>query len=121
MLGNPSDLIPERFFVKGISVLLFTGYIIAALSSAADARGVRRGGTVVHRGGGGTVTHQSTTVRRGGTTRGGVVVGRRVHVLPSGHTTVVVRGGTYYLHRGVYYRPYYEGTTVVYVIVENPE
>lgn len=103
--------------IKTISVLLVLGLFVVATIDTSFGRGARRGGTVVHRGGGGTVIHKSTTVRH---TRGGVVVGRRIHVLPRGHTIVVVRGGRYYLHGGVYYRAYYEGTTVVYVIVDNP-
>ncbi len=44
---------------------------------------------------------------------------RRVHALPAGCTTVITRGVKYHNCGGVYYRPYYEGNTVVYV-VENP-
>jgi len=49
-------------------------------------------------------------------------VSRSVHVnrhyrLPVGCITTVVLGGiNYYRCGGVYYRPYYEGTTVVYVV-----
>ena len=48
-----------------------------------------------------------------------VRTGTRVHVLPAGCTTVITRGVKYYRCGGVYYRPYYQGSTVVYV-VENP-
>ena len=49
-----------------------------------------------------------------------VVIGTRVAVLPAGCTTVITRGITYHHCGGYYYRPYYEGTTVVYVVVEKP-
>ena len=45
--------------------------------------------------------------------------GTRVHALPAGCSTVVRNGVKYHSCGGVYYRPYYEGNTVVYV-VENP-
>ena len=48
-----------------------------------------------------------------------VTAGTRVRTLPTGCTTVVTRGVKYHRCGGVYYRPYYEGNTVVYV-VENP-
>jgi hypothetical protein len=48
-----------------------------------------------------------------------VAVGTRVYTLPAGCTTVIMRGVRYHSCGGVYYRPYYEGNTVVYV-VENP-
>jgi hypothetical protein len=34
---------------------------------------------------------------------------------------VAIAGVTYYVASGVYYRPTYEGSTVVYQQVENPE
>lgn len=54
------------------------------------------------------------------TTRRVIAIGTRATVLPVGHATVVVLGVTYYHHEGVYYQPHYEGTTVVYVVVEKP-
>ncbi len=48
------------------------------------------------------------------------VVGTRVRTLPRSCTTVVTRDITYHECSGVYYRPYYEGTKVVYVVVEAP-
>ncbi len=48
-----------------------------------------------------------------------VAAGTRVRTLPAGCTTVIKRGVNYHSCGGVYYRPYYEGNTVVYV-VENP-
>ena len=53
------------------------------------------------------------------TTRRRVARGTRVYVLPTGCTTVITGGVKYHICGGVYYRPYYEGNTVVYV-VENP-
>jgi hypothetical protein len=34
---------------------------------------------------------------------------------------VAIAGATYYVASGVYYRPVYEGSTVVYQEVPNPE
>lgn len=49
-----------------------------------------------------------------------VVVGTRAYALPAGCATVyTLRGVTYYQCGGAYYRPYFEGNSVVYV-VENP-
>ena len=53
------------------------------------------------------------------TTRRRVARGTRIYVLPTGCTTVITGGVKYHICGGVYYRPYYEGNTVVYV-VENP-
>ncbi len=48
-----------------------------------------------------------------------VAVGTRVYALPGGCQAVIVGGVNYHRCNGVYYRPYYEGSTLVYV-VENP-
>jgi hypothetical protein len=56
--------------------------------------------------------HTRRTVRRH------VAVGTRVHTLPAGCTKVVKRGVSYHYCGGVYYRPYYEGNRVVYVVEE---
>ncbi len=50
-----------------------------------------------------------------------VSYGSRVNTVPAGYTTVVVSETTYYVHDGVYYKPYYEGDKVVYVLVEEPK
>ncbi len=49
-----------------------------------------------------------------------VVVGTTYTVLPVGYTRVVVGGATYYRYGGVYYKPYYQGSTVTYVVVNKP-
>lgn len=49
-----------------------------------------------------------------------IAVGTRVAILPSGCTTVVTNDVTYHQCGSVYYRPYYEGTKVVYVVVDAP-
>ena len=58
---------------------------------------------------------------RGAAVRGpyGGVAARRT--LPVGARAVAVAGLTYYVASGVYYRPVYEGSEVVYQQVENPE
>jgi hypothetical protein len=53
-------------------------------------------------------------------TRRHIAYGTRFTILPVGYTTVIVIGTTYYLYGGVYYKPYYEGNTIVYVVVVNP-
>jgi hypothetical protein len=47
-----------------------------------------------------------------------IAVGTRVTVIPTGCTTVITRDVTYHHCGGVYYRPYYEGTTIIYVVEE---
>jgi hypothetical protein len=53
-------------------------------------------------------------------TRRHVALGTRVYALPGGCRSVVVGGVKYHHCEGVYYQPYYEGDTVVYVVVEEP-
>jgi hypothetical protein len=48
------------------------------------------------------------------------VVGTRVAALPPGCTTVMAGGVAYSQCGGAYYRPYYEGTNVVYVVSAPP-
>ncbi len=43
-----------------------------------------------------------------------------VRSLPPKHTTVVITGTTYYVHNGVYYRPYYEGSELIYIVMDKP-
>lgn len=49
-----------------------------------------------------------------------VVVGTTVRVLPTHCTTVITRNVTYRECGGSYYRTYYRGTEVVYIVVEAP-
>ena len=49
------------------------------------------------------------------------VIGSRHYALPSGCPKVIHGGVTYHSCGGCYYKPYYEGTQVVYVVVEAPE
>lgn len=44
-----------------------------------------------------------------------------VRTVPVGARAVAIAGATYYVASGVYYRPVYQGSTVVYQVVENPE
>ena len=58
--------------------------------------------------------------------RGGAVQGPRggtavVRTLPVGARAVAIAGATYYVASGLYYRPVYEGSEVVYQQVEDPE
>lgn len=49
-----------------------------------------------------------------------IAIGTRVYVLPAGCVTHYY-GGIAYSYCGSYwYRPYYQGTTVTYVVVEQP-
>jgi len=68
--------------------------------------------TVVHHRGGGTVVHRGHGHHRVATTK--------VIVLPSGCFTIYKSGITYKRCGSVYYKPYYEGNTIVYVVVEKP-
>jgi hypothetical protein len=47
-------------------------------------------------------------------------IGTRMYTLPVGYTTAVVAGTTYYVAEGMYFRRYYEGAEVVYVVVDDP-
>jgi hypothetical protein len=58
---------------------------------------------------------------RGAAVRGPYGGGAVVRTIPVGARAVAVAGMTYYVASGVYYRPVYEGGTVVYQQVENPE
>ena len=50
--------------------------------------------------------------------RGGTAV---VRTMPVGARAVAIAGATYYVASGVYYRPVYQGSEVVYQQVENPQ
>lgn len=52
--------------------------------------------------------------------RARVRVGTRVVVLPSNCRTITSRRIKYYYCGGYYYQPYYYGTELVYIIVEDP-
>ena len=135
---NPCPLSGASLFAAA----LFAGILLHANTASARAvsrsRSVHRSGPYrsvsrsrsVHRGGvgyyGGSVRHSSRTVHRGGYVapahrsvhRTSVRVGHVVPVLPRGCATVRVHGVTHYKYGGVYYRPYYQGTTVVYKVVK---
>ena len=53
-------------------------------------------------------------------TRRRVVRSTRVYVLPAGCTKIISAGVVYYHCGGVYYKPYYEGNTTVYEVVDAP-
>ena len=48
-------------------------------------------------------------------------IGTRMYTLPTAYTTVVYTGTTYYVVDGEYFRKYYEGSKVVYVVVDEPK
>ncbi|MGI9227913.1 MAG: hypothetical protein ACR2PU_03885 [Gammaproteobacteria bacterium] len=52
--------------------------------------------------------------------RARVRAGTRVVVLPSNCRTIISSRIKYYYCGGYYYRPYYYGTELVYIIVEDP-
>ena len=58
---------------------------------------------------------------RGAAVRGPYGGGAIVRTYPAGARALAVAGVTYYVASGVYYRPVYEGSEVVYQQVENPE
>jgi hypothetical protein len=53
-------------------------------------------------------------------TTAAVAVGTRVAALPVGCVTQVVPAGTYYACGSTYYRPYYDGPNVIYVVSPPP-
>ena len=100
----------------------------ASLAGGVAVRGPRGGGAAVkgpaHGG------HRHAAAPRGAASVRGTArrtarrttrrVMRRMYALPRGYKTTVVAGTTYYVVSGVYYVPQYEGSTVVYVEIENP-
>ncbi len=61
------------------------------------------------------------TRRRTAAVVGAAAYGTRVHALPGGCVVRPVGSIQYHYCGGVYYRPYYEGSQVVYVVVEEPK
>jgi len=49
-----------------------------------------------------------------------VVVGTSYTALPAGCTTIPYAGITYYNCDGIYYKPAFQGDSVIYTVVENP-
>jgi hypothetical protein len=47
-------------------------------------------------------------------------IGTRMYTLPAGYTTVKYTGTTYYVIDEEYFKKYYEGGKVVYVVVDDP-
>jgi hypothetical protein len=47
-------------------------------------------------------------------------MGRVLDTLPDGAVALAIGGATYYMAGGIYYRPIYQGDTVVYQMVEDP-
>lgn len=99
----------RREFVRSIAVLatgaaatVTTGLVLARVGRPAtpgSVAGVRR-----------------RTRRR---TRRRVSVGMSMYSLPYGCANTIYRGGVqYYYCGGIYYRPAYQGTTVVYIVDE---
>ena len=82
---------------------------------ASVTAGPRRGYAEGPRGG------QAYVGPRGGAVRGPYGGGAIVRTMPVGARALAIAGVTYYVASGVYYRPVYDGGTVVYQQVENPE
>ena len=107
-----------RLLIIASFLSLFNGPLVFDTEAAVRrTRTVSRGGhtrsrTVVHHGGGGAVHHNRHHRR--------VVRHRRMTMLPSGCRRIY-SGGALYHHCGtIYYQPYYEGSSVVYVVVDYP-
>jgi len=83
--------------------------------SASVAAGPRRAYAEGPRGGAAYVGPRGAAVR--GPYGGGAVV----RSYPAGARALAVAGVTYYVASGVYYRPVYQGSEVVYQEVPNPE
>jgi hypothetical protein len=47
-------------------------------------------------------------------------VGATVTTLPSGAVDQNIDGATYFTYGGAYYRPFYSGSTVIYMVVAKP-
>jgi hypothetical protein len=83
--------------------------------SASVAAGPRRAYTTGPQGGAAYVGPRGAAVKG---PYGGTAV---VRTMPVGARAVAVAGATYYVASGVYYRPVYQGSTVVYQQVANPQ
>lgn len=123
----PSKLLLSLIFflglVLGFPVIDEIGDVLVKDSEARIGRPAtpRSGAGVVRR------TSRRTTRRAvhrhhavGAAAVGAYAVGRRFYALPTGCGSIIVGGVRYYRCTDVYYRPYYEGATVVYVVVDAP-
>lgn len=99
----------RREIIRSLATLA-VGVVAIPLSNLAEAR-VGRPATP------GSVAGVRRRTRR--RTRRRVAVGMSMYSLPYGCRTTLIRGGVkYYYCGGIYYRPSYQGTTVVYVVQE---
>ncbi len=48
-------------------------------------------------------------------------LGATVDSLPDGATSETVKGTAYFVYASTYYRPFYSGSDVVYMVVEKPK
>lgn len=88
------------------------GYVHSG--SASVAAGPRRAYVEGPRGGAAYVGPRGAAVR--GPYGGGAIV----RTVPVGAAAVAIAGATYYVASGVYYRPVYQGSEVVYQEVDDP-
>ena len=83
--------------------------------SASVAAGPRRAYAEGPRGG------QAYVGPRGAAVQGPSAGHAVIRTVPVGARAVAIAGATYYVASGVYYKPVYQGSEVVYQQVENPE
>ena len=111
----------RRFLIlpTSLTMLGLTGLVSVpeSLQAGVAVRGPRGGGAAVNVGRAGRPV-AAAPVARGTARRTTRRTMRRLTVLPAGYRTAVVAGTTYYVVNSVYYKPYYEGSQVVYVEVE---
>ncbi len=98
-------------------ILGFAGFGTTSIITSDEAEARGRGG---YRGGGRGVVRRTArrrAIRRHYLYHGGV---RRAYVtgLPVGCPAVIYADVRHYYCENIYYRPYYQGNTVVYIIVE---
>ncbi len=67
-----------------------------------------------------TVVIEQAPAQPASQTTTAVPIGTIVQALPSGCTSVPVQGVNYFNCAGVYYMPSFQGTNLVYVVVEKP-
>lgn len=117
------SLVTRLIAMALLSSLAFTS---ASIAGGVAVRGPRGGGAAVKGPSHGGRGHRHVATPRGPASVHGTArrttrrTMRRMYTLPRGYRTAVVAGTTYYVVSGVYYVPQYEGSTVVYVEVENP-
>ena len=113
---------------KAIKLFVISGLVLLSSQAVFDVQIIQPAHAVIGRpmtpGSVAGVSRRTTrrTVRRHSAVAVGtaVAIGTTIAVLPTSCTTVVSASVTYHSCGGVYYKPVYHGTTLNYVVVNQP-